>query len=193
MVLFGGLSLPLHILPININSSHSSCEYFEVQARLAAVLGLHGTNSQISVTSIASLAANTNTNTAYRQFCKDLGRAGVTEDVIRQKEDKVLQILRSQGIVAGSENSGSNIGDQVDEVLEAAYKQFCEDLHQVGIAEASMPAKDKVLELLRSRGMASSSKIGGSSDIGDEGQVPSSRISDSSNIGDEGQLLEATC
>lgn len=157
---------------MNINN-YSSCEYIEVQAQLTSLLGLHGTSPGISVTSIAAFAANINPDTAYSQLCKDLERVGVTEDVIYQKEDKILQILKSQSMVSSNEIDDSNIEDrdQVDEVLETAYKQFCEDLNQVGVTKDSMPPKDNVLELLRSRGMVASSQISGSSNIEEEGQL----------------------
>lgn len=89
-----------------------SCEYIEVQAQLAAVLGLHSTRSRVSVASIASFAANINTQTAYKQFCRDLYQIGVTEDMICRKENEILEILGSQGMVARSRMGGSNAGDQ---------------------------------------------------------------------------------
>ena len=100
------------------------------------------------------------------------------ENVIHQKEGQIREVLKSQGMVSSRE-SGGNIGDH-DQVLEAAYEQFCRDLHQVGIPEAAMPLKEKVLELLRSRGIGASSQIGGGRN-GDKG----------SSSGDKGQLLEA--
>ena len=109
----------------------SSCQYIEVQAQLAALLGLHGTNSRISITSIASFAANTNTETAYKQFCKDLHLIGITGYRIRYKEDEILEILKSQGMVA-SQIVASDTRDE-DQVLETAYRQFCEELFQIGV------------------------------------------------------------
>ena len=99
----------------------------------------------------------------------------------RQKGGEILEILRSQGMVASSEIGGSKSGGQ-DQVLETAYLQFRKDLYEMGITEALMPPKDEILKILRSRGMVSSSQSGGSSDI-----------SGGSNIGDQGQLLEAGC
>ena len=122
------------------------------------------------MTSIGSFAANTDTDTAYRQFCQDLDRVGVSEVVMRQKEDKILEILRSQDMVASGESSGSDIEDQ-DRELEAAYEQFCKDLYNVGMTKALMPPKDEILKMLKSRGMVSSSQTGGSSNTGDKGQL----------------------
>ena len=76
------------------------------------VLGLHRTGSRISVTSIASVVENVNTREAYKEFCGNLHRIGVTEDMIRQKEREILKILRPQGMVAGSQVGGSNIRNQ---------------------------------------------------------------------------------
>ena len=89
-----------------------SCEFLEIQAQLTDVLGLHRTNSRVSVTSIASFADTTNTRMAYKQFCKNLYQIGITEDMILEKEQEILEILRSQGTVASGQIGGSNIGDQ---------------------------------------------------------------------------------
>ena len=129
---------------------------------MTAILGLHGTNSGISVTSIASFAAtaSTNTDAAYRQLCQDLDRVGVAEDVMLQKEDKILEILRSQGMTVAIASS------EIDQVLETAYKEFCKDLYQIGVTEDTMPPKDKILKLLRSRGMVASSPRGNTGNKG---------------------------
>ena len=149
----------------------SSCDYVKVQTQLAALLGFHGTaNSRVSVTSIASFAANTNTETAYEQFCKDLYQIGVTEDMVRRKKDIILEILGSQSIVASSQIGGSNARDQnqVLGILGAAYKRFFQDVHHIGVTEDMLPPKEKILGLLRSRGMVASSQSGGSNS-GDKG------------------------
>ena len=177
-VIFQPCTLPYQ--SYNINYSYSSYEYIEVQAQLSAILGPHGANSRISVTSIASFAANTNTDadTAYRWFYKGLDRAGVTEDVKRQKGGEVLEIFRSQGMVASSEIDGSKSGDQ-DQALETAYEQFCKGLYEIGMTEAWMPPKDEILKMLKSRGMVPSNQTGGSRNI-----------DDSSSTGAIGQLLD---
>ena len=152
---------------MNINYSHFSCEYTEVQAKLTDLLGLHGTKSRISVTSIASFAASTKTDTdiAYRQFCKDLEGFGIREDVIHQKGDQILEILESQGMVSSGEPDGNDIEDEVDEVLETAYKNYCDGLYQLGFTEALIPPKDEILKILKSQGIVSSSNLG------DKGQL----------------------
>ena len=149
----------------------SSCEYAVVQAQLAALLAPHGTNSEsrIPVTPIASFAANTDTEMAYKQFCTYLHqKIGATEDIIRQKEGEILEILRSQGMIAGSQIGGSKVGDQ-DRKLEAAYKEFCESLYQLGVTEDMQPSKDQILRILRSRGGVASSQSG-DRNTGDNGQ-----------------------
>ena len=124
-----------------------------VQAQLASLLGLHGTNL-IPVTTIASFAANANTEKAYRQFCKDLCQIGITEEIIRRKEDEIWEILRSQSMVA-SQVGGSSTTDE-DQVLEMAYKQFCEELFQIGVTKDLIPPKYKVLGILKSQGKVAS-------------------------------------
>ena len=64
------------------------------------------------MTSIASFVENTNISTAYQEFCKNLHQIGVTEDLIREKEKEILEILRPQSMAAGSQIGGSNTGDK---------------------------------------------------------------------------------
>ena len=79
---------------------------------MTTILGLHDTDSTISVTSIACFAANPNTQAAYEQFCNDLNHVGITEDIIQQKENEILETLRSQGMVASDQVDGSNVEGQ---------------------------------------------------------------------------------
>ena len=76
-----------------------------MQSRLTDVLGLHRTNSTISLTSLASFGDNTNARKAYKQFRKYLDNIGVTEDMIRQNEKEILEILGSQRVVASKDNT----------------------------------------------------------------------------------------
>ena len=85
-----------------------------MQAQLTAVLGLHRTSSKVSVISIASFVKDADTRRAYRQFCKNLHQIGVTEDMIRQKENEILEILISQSTAASSQISSSNITNQLE-------------------------------------------------------------------------------
>ena len=87
---------------------------------MAAVLGLPHTNSRVSITSISSFAANLNTQMAYKQFFKVLHQIGVTEDTIHQKEDEILKILKSQGMVASNQIDGSHTGSH-GQLLEAGH------------------------------------------------------------------------
>ena len=160
--------------PININiSMYDSCEYRETQAQLAALLG---TNSRIPLTSIAALAANTNTEIAFQQFRKDLFQIGVPEDLIQRNTDKIREILESQGMVASRQICSSDTRDK-DQVLETAYKEYCENLYQLGFTKDLIPPKSKVLRILRSRGVVASSSV-----------VASSQASSQSGGGDKGQL-----
>ena len=146
----------------------SSCEYAVVQAQLAILLGLDSTSTRIPINSIAAFAANADPEIAYDQFCNDLCQIGITEDIIWQKKDGILEILRSQGMVAKSPIGGSGTSDK-DQVLEAAYHEYCNDLYRMGFTEDLMPPKARVLKILRSRGIVSSSQSGGI--IGKKGQL----------------------
>ena len=109
--------------------------------------------------------------------------------MIRQKGDKILEILTSQGMVTSSQiggSSGSDAGDKhtgdentgdEDPVLETAYKEYCKDLYSIGVTEDMIRQNEgKIRDILRSRGMVASNNAGGSNAGG-------------SNIGDRGQLL----
>ena len=63
-------------------------------------------------TSIASFAANTNTQAAYKQFRRDLYQIRVTQDMIHSKENEMLRILRSRGRIASNQVCGGSIQDQ---------------------------------------------------------------------------------
>ena len=170
MGLFEGVLSIFHFTnSIDINVS-ISCQYIEVQEQLATLLCLPGTNSRIPVTSIAAFVANTGTETAYKQFCNDLYEVGVTEDMARQNKDEILEILKSQGMVASTQVGCSDIRDK--HALETAYHEYCKDLYRIGFTEDLIPPKARILAILRSRGMVASSNTGGS------------------NTRDKGQLLE---
>ena len=63
------------------------------------MLGLHRINSVVTLDSIEQ---DEDTKKAYRQFCKNMHQIGVTEDMIRQKENEILGILRSSSMAANS-------------------------------------------------------------------------------------------
>ena len=109
--------------PIDINIFHFSCAYIEIQKQLATILGLHHTNSEISVTSIASFAANTDTQAAYTQFCKDLYQIGVKEGTILQKENEILDVFKSQGMVSNDiRDQGQLLGASCTYVRPLIYQ-----------------------------------------------------------------------
>ena len=94
--------------------------------------------------------------------------------MVRQKEDEILEILRSQGIISSSQ-IGDNGNGGKDHVLEAAYKSYCDDLYRMGFTEDMiLQQKDQILGILRSRDTVARSNISGSS-IEDKGRF--SRIS----------------
>ena len=94
---------------------------------------------------------------AYKQFCGDLYQIGVTEDIVQLKKDEILDALRAQRIIASGGIGGSDIADQ-DQLLEMAYKEYCEDLYRMGFTDKMiLQQQDEILGILRSRGMATSS------------------------------------
>ena len=155
----GVLSVVCLTNPIDINTYfYSSCEYNETKAQLTALLGLHGTaRTRISITSITAFAANSNTNTetAYKQFQEDLCQRGVPENLIQEKEDKIREILKSQGMVARRQIVSSDTGAK-DQVLETAYETYCKHLYELGFTKELIPPKAWVLKTLKSQGVASS-------------------------------------
>ena len=152
-----------------------SRQYVEVQTQLGALLRFHATRIPVSI--IATFAANPDIEVAYKQFCEGLNQIGVTEDMIRQKKDEILEILRSQDMVASSQICDNDAGDK-DEVLETAYHEYCEDLHRMGFTEDLIPPKARILEILRSRGLVASSQSGGrNAEDQDEGQLDCSKLS----------------
>ena len=99
-----------------------------MQAQLTAVLGLHRTSSKVSIISIASFVKDADTRRAYRQFCKNLHQIGVTEDMIRQKENEILEVLRSQSTAASSQISSSNITNQLEAGCSHARNSYIQPL-----------------------------------------------------------------
>ena len=141
---------------------------------MATLLHFHST--RIPVSSIATFAANPDIEEAYKQFGEGLNQIGVTEDMIRQKEDKILEILRSQDMVASSPIGGSDTRDK-DQVLETAYHEYCSDLYRMGFTKNLIPPKAAILEILRSRGVvASGAGVVSASNTEEKGRLGSSLL-----------------
>ena len=84
-----------------------------MQSRLTNVLGLHCSNSIVSIDSIASFAGSINTKKAYKKFCKNLFQIGVTSEMISQKEQEILDIFNNQNTATSSQiDDNSDIADQ---------------------------------------------------------------------------------
>ena len=79
-----------------------------MQARLSDVLGLHRTNSRVSIDSISSFAGSVNTKKGYKKFCRSLFQIGVTSEMINQNEDEILNIFKAQN----TDSSGQIDNDQ---------------------------------------------------------------------------------
>ena len=83
-----------------------------MQARLTDVLGLHRTNSRVSIDSITSFAGSINTKKAYKKFCKKLFQIGVTSEMISQKEKEILDIFNTQDAATSCQTDDGDIADQ---------------------------------------------------------------------------------
>ena len=98
-----------------MNINIFSCEYLEAQVQLNAVLNI-SSHSGISMTSIASFAANPNIHEAYKQACQDVYQNGVKRATVRQNEEKILEILRSQGMMASKCRNAGDRGQSMQAV-----------------------------------------------------------------------------
>ena len=63
--------------------------------------------------------------------------------------------------MVSNEVVASDTRDEEDQILETAYKQFCEELLQIGVTEDLIPPKYKVLGVLKSRAKVASRQSGG--------------------------------
>lgn len=86
----------------------------EMQAHIASVLGLHRTNSRVSLNSTFSFSGSINTKKAYKKFCKGLYHIGVTAEPISQIEGPIHNIFKSQDIATSSQIDDVSIEDQID-------------------------------------------------------------------------------
>ena len=102
---------------------YSSCEFLEMQAQLNSLLGLHRTNSTVSINSVTSFAGSTKTRNAFKRFCQNLYEIGVRADMIKEKESEILNIFNPQNpavsdnsnITHSGEPHNSAVGGQVDD------------------------------------------------------------------------------
>ena len=83
-----------------------------MQAQLTNVLGLHHTDSRVSLDSITSFAGSINTKKAYKKFCKSLFQTGVTAEMISQKEGEILKIFKPENTATSSQVDDHTIEDK---------------------------------------------------------------------------------
>ena len=76
---------------------------------------MHRSTSRASIDSITSFAGSINTKKAFKTFCKDLYKIGVTAEVINQRKDEILEIFKPQN---------TTIGDQIDDSNDADESQL---------------------------------------------------------------------
>ena len=108
-----------HVKLISLYLSCESREIREMQERMAGVLGLQCTTSRSSIT---SFAGSINTKMTYKRFCRSLFQAGVTSEMIAQKEEEIINIFnQTQDTATGDErNNSSNITNQ-SQLLPVSY------------------------------------------------------------------------
>lgn len=82
-----------------------------MQAQLNNILGLHHTNSRVSIDSITSFAGSTDTRSAFKKFCQNLYKIGVRADMIREKESEILNIFNPQHTATSNQICNSNPAD----------------------------------------------------------------------------------
>ena len=74
------------------------CEFLQMQAQLTDLLGLHRTDSKISIDTISSFAGSVKTKKAFKRFCRNLFQIGVTAEMINQKEREILDIFETRDV-----------------------------------------------------------------------------------------------
>ena len=104
---------------------HEIREMRGIQERMAHVLGLHRTNSRVSLHSITSFAASINTKKAFKEFCKSLHQVGVSGEMINQKRREILNIFKPQDRVTSSQTDDGAIGGQDQLPVEDDQEEAC--------------------------------------------------------------------
>ena len=82
-----------------------------VQAQLNTLLGLHRTNSSVSIDSVTSFARSINTKKAFKELCQNLYHIGVRADLIKEKESEILNIFKPQNTATSSQIDDNNTTD----------------------------------------------------------------------------------
>ena len=97
----------------------------DIQAMLRA--GLHRRNS---TSSIASFAASINSKETWKQLCRDLHKAGVTADIIRERKDQIVNLFQGSGPPVA-----------IEEILEAQSTESSTSLEDYVSDSPSIDAK----------------------------------------------------
>ena len=130
-------------------------EMRRIQERMAHALGLHRTNSRVSLHSVTSFAASINTKKAYKEFCKSLYQIGVSGEMINQKRRDVLNIFKPQDRATSSQTGDGAIGGQdelpVEEEACLQYGGLKDTVQILHLKGASIEAMDKDIEALLHR------------------------------------------
>ena len=83
-----------------------------MQAQLTDILGLHHTNSRVSIDTISSFAESVDSKKAYKKFCQSLFQIGVPAEMVNCKEKEILDIFKAQNAAIGGLINDSPITSQ---------------------------------------------------------------------------------
>ena len=118
------------------------------------LLGLHRTNSRVSLHSLTSFAGSINTKKAYKEVFQSLYRVGVTGEVLKQKKREILKIFGAQD--SSIQIDDNTIEDQnqfpIEDDLEenilhtAAYGGYDDTVQPLHMRSDSIEATDKDIE-----------------------------------------------
>ena len=133
------------LIPLSL---YLSCEYLEILAQFAGVLGQHGTNPGAPIDSSAESLYRTNSRVSISSIASSAGSLFRTNSRVS---------INSIASFAGSVNT------------KKAFKTFCNDLYGVGVTEEVISQKKaEILNMLVPQNTATSDD----SNVVDDGQLP---------------------
>ena len=115
------------------------------------LLGLHRTNSRVSLHSLTSFTGSINTKKVYKEVFQSLYRIGVTGEVLRQKKREILKIFGAQDSSIQMDDSiieDHPVEDDREENIlhTAAYGGHEDTVQPLHMRGDSMKATDKDIE-----------------------------------------------
>ena len=94
-----------------------------MQAKLNNLLDLQRSNSRVSIDSISSFAGSTKTKRAFLEFCRNLYSLGVRAHTIKEKENEILEIFKSQDTATSRPIDDNNIMDVSNNTADPSKPQ----------------------------------------------------------------------